>query len=57
MIPADTSFTDLVSSAVHVIDGTETAGDVISAYGLIGEKAIYPHMQAPDSRFAGVILS
>ena len=55
--PEDTSFTDIVATAVHVVDGTEQVGDVITAYDLISSSAIYPHEIAiRPELFAGTIL-
>ena len=54
--PADPAYTAVVSAAVHVIDGTEQTGDVITAFSLIA-KAIYGHEQTTRPElFAGTIL-
>ena len=43
VVEAVPNFDNLVSMAIHVIDGTEQVGDVINAYNLISENAIYTH--------------
>ena len=53
----DVSFSTLTDMAKHTIDGTEQVGDVITAYDLISENAIYAYEMAERPElFAGTVL-
>ena len=57
IIPAGTDFSDLVSKAIHIINGSEQVGDVIAAYDLISENAIYAHeIVTRPELYGGTIL-